>query len=104
MKFRRQAKDIGDHHFIWAVMMTPHPGQTNPNAAPWRFSWEVKAKLEEVYGPIPDRLFLYKKDVLIRKRLIQGCEGCDCRQDFHVWGECRDELCCPRPWWWEGEK
>lgn len=96
-----QAKDIKDHDFVWAVMMTPHPGQVDPNCAPWRMRWNVQPWLESIYGPIPEKLFLYKTDVMIKKRLVQGCQGCDCRGDLHIWGECKDELCCPRPWWWE---
>lgn len=95
-----KCKDIKDSDFLWAVMMAPFSG-INGSAAPWRARWHVQKELEAIYGPLPEKLFLAKARKMGRKRLVSGCTNCTCRGDYHLWGECFDETCCPKPWDWE---
>lgn len=80
-----QCKDIPDAAVCDAIRNTPGTGAPAP--APWRMRWEVQAALEEVTGPIPEKLFLAKIRRLFAKGLVGGCD-CGCRGDYHLTEEC----------------
>ncbi len=87
-----QAKDIPDATLLTAVQNTPGVGERlrdRPSGpTDWRMRWDVRATLEAMVGPVPEKVLLAKARRLIGRDVLHGCD-CGCRGDWHFpYGSC----------------
>ncbi|MGQ4393817.1 hypothetical protein ACN6K5_003603 [Streptomyces violaceoruber] len=71
-----QCKDIPNGLFLEAVREAQGPATVVTR-------WRVHAALEELLGPVPEKIVLAKAKKLIRSGKLDGC-ACGCRGDFQI--------------------